>query len=219
MSRRRPAPAALLACTFLLAAACGSDSGNGDDGGADDGGDDDGGYGGTLPDGGPGAPDGGGTVDADIDLDCPDGKLGELGALANPMGIQEPFDVEDPDGPQVRILSGDFGANLTASMLLIDGRGPFVETTAVPGTYQLGEAEASLITCGACIQLGVNSEQALLGFLATAGTLTLDAVDTNVTGSATDLVLQQVDPQTGGIVEGGCTATASLSFDVVLSNL
>ncbi len=220
MYRRRRAPAAtLLACTFLLAAACGSDSSNGDDGGADDGGDDDGGYGGTLPDGGPGAPDGGGPIDADIDLDCPDGNLGELGALGNPMGIQEPFDVEDPDGPQVRILSGDFGANLTASMLLIDGRGPFEGTTAVPGAYELGEAETSLTTCGACIQLGVNSEQALLGFLATAGTLTLDAVDTNVTGSASDLALAQIDPKTGGLVEGGCTATASLSFDVVLSNL
>jgi hypothetical protein len=220
MYRRRRAPAAtLLACTFLLAAACGSDSSNGDDGGADDGGDDDGGYGGTLPDGGPGAPDGGGPVDADIELDCPDGNLGALGALANPMGIQEPFDVEDPDGPQVRILSGDFGANLTVSLLLVDGRGPFVDTTAVPGTYQLGEAESSLTTCGACIQLGIVTEQALFGFLATAGTLTLDAVDTNVTGSASDLALQQIDPATGGIVEGGCTATASLSFDVVLSNL
>ena len=221
MHRRRRTLAPTLACTFLLAAACGSDSSSDDGGddGADDGAEDGDDGGGTLPDGGPAAPDGGGTIDADIEIECPDGDLADLGALLNAMGIQEPFDVEDPDGPQVRILSGDFGATLTASMLLIDGRGPFADTTAVPGTYQLGEAEASLTTCGACIQLVVNSEQALLGFLATAGTLTLDAVDTNVTGSASDLALQQIDPKTGGIVEGGCTATASLSFDVVLSNL
>jgi hypothetical protein len=224
MHRRRRAPAAtLLACTLLLAAGCGPDS-DGDDGGADDGGDDggddDGGSGGTLPDGGPGAPDGGGTIDADIEVDCPDDDLGALGAMASAVGIQEPFDVEDPDGAQVRILSGDFGPDRPAGMLLVDGRGPFKGTAAVPGSYKLGEAETSLTTCGACIQLGVNTAQALVGFLATAGTLTLDAVDTNVTGSASDLTFQQIDPATGALIEGGCTATAeSFSFDAVLSNL
>jgi hypothetical protein len=222
MYRRRRAPAAtLLVCTFLLAAACGPDSGDddGDDGGAgDDGGDDDGG--GTLPDGGPGAPDGGGTVDADIEVDCPDGDLGALGAMASAMGIQEPFDVKDPDGAQVRILSGVFAPTETLGMILIDGRGPFTGTAAVPGTYKLGEAETSLTTCGACIQLGLITDQALFGFLATAGTLTLDAVDANVTGSASDLTFQQADPATGALIEGGCTATAeSFSFDAVLSNL
>ncbi len=221
MSRQRRAPAAtLLACTFLLAAACGSDSSDdGDDGGADDGGDDgDDGGGATLPDGGPGAPDGGGTIDSGIDLECPGGDLGALGELANPMGLQEPFDVEDPDGLQVRILLGDFGANLTANMLLIDGRGPFEGTTAVPGTYPLGESETALTTCGACVQLALNADQALFGLLATSGTLTLDVVDTNVTGSVADLVFQQLDPATGGLLEGGCTATAkSFTFDVVLA--
>ncbi len=216
MYRRRRGTAPLLAWTLLFAAACGSDStGDGGDDGRDDGGDGAGG----LADGGPAAPDGSGPVDADMELDCPDGNLGALGLLADAEGLQEPFDRSDPDGAQVRLLSGGFGEDLTVQMALIDQRGAFEGTPVVPGTYELGEAETSLVTCGACITFGLITDDAFFGLLPTAGTLTLDAVDTNVTGSVAGLALQEEDPATGGVLDGGCTATAeSVSFDVVLSD-
>lgn len=215
MYRRRRGTAPLLACTLLLAAACGSDSkGGGDDDGADDGDDGSGG----LADGGPAAPDASGPVDADVEVDCPDGNLGALGALANGLGIVEPFDEADPKGAQVRLLAGDFGEDRIFQMALIDQRGAFEGTAVVPGTYEVGEAEASLATCGACITFGLITDETLLGMLPTAGTLTLDAVDTNVTGSVAGLALQEEDPATGTLLEGGCTATVeSLSFDVVIA--
>jgi len=220
MYRRRRGTAPLLACTLLLAAACGSDSkgGGDDDGGDDGGGDDGGGDDGGLADGGPGAPDASVPVDAEMEVDCPDGNLGALGALANGLGIQEPFDEADPKGAQVRLLAGDFGEDRIFQLALVDQRGAFEGTAVVPGTYEIGEAEASLTTCGACITLGLTTDDAFFGMLPTAATLTLDAVDTNVTGSVTGLALQEEDPATGGLREGGCTATVeSLSFDVVIA--
>jgi hypothetical protein len=218
MMRGRRAPASTLACLLLLAAACGSDSGSGD--GQDDGGDggDDGDDGGSmLPDGGPGAPDSGGPVDA-APIDCPDAELGALGELADGVATQEPFDAKDPDGPQAYLILGNFGEDRPLQMVLIDQRGAFAGTDVVPGTYPLVEADSSLSTCGVCLTLGLITDQAGFGMLPTAGSITIDAVGPNVTGSVADLTLQEQDPGTGAIVEGGCVSTAEgFSFDVVLS--
>lgn len=223
-ARRRwpdPARAGLAALLLLIpsAAACSSDSGGG--GGDDGGGGGDGSGDGTEVDAGSGTPDGGGdSSDAGIEIQCPPGELGALGSLANPQAFQEPIDEADPEGPQARTVFGDVPDLGPVTIALVDDRGAFGAGGAAPGTYELGEAESSLSTCGICVQLGIVTEQAAFAFLPTAGSLALDSIDVALTGSITGLALQEMDPMTGDLRDGGCTATAdSIDFDASLEPL
>jgi len=222
--RRWPAPArAGLAALLLLipSAACSSDASGGDGRGGDDGSGDDGSGDGTGGDAGSGTPDAGGDrSDGGIEIHCPPGELGALGSLANAQAFQEPIDEADPQGPQARTVFGDVPDLGSLTIALVDDRGVFGAGAAAPGTYELGEAESSLSTCGVCVQLGIVTDRAAFAFLPTAGSLVLDSIDVDLTGSLTGLALQELDPMTGGLRDGGCTATAdSVDFDASLEPL
>src|SRR5687768_6056775 len=112
----------------LLLAACGSTVGGDDDGTND-------------ADAAPGAADASNRPDADLVIDCPDEDLGSLGEAVNATALQEPFDVQDPDGPQIRLLTGDLGKTTLLTLILVDARGAFAGGAVATGTYPLGGDE------------------------------------------------------------------------------
>jgi hypothetical protein len=198
--RCRPLLAALLTSALTLAA-CSSSEGDDDDDGA-------------RPDAAAGPADAMPFPDANLSFDCPDGNFGELGEVLNPMAFREPLDPADPEGAESRILFGELGENQLLSLILADGRGAFDGGPALPGTYELGGDEAAIATCGICLVLCVTTDEAEFQFIPVSGTATLQAVDTELTGSAEGLELRQLDPNSGEVIEnGGCSGTAtSVSF-------
>ncbi len=203
--RRWLASPLLVSVLGLAPAACGSD---GDDGDSDDDG--------AVPDAG-GLADAAPGVDANLSFECPDGNFGALGEVQNATSFQAPNEPSDPDGPQSRFLYGDLSATMTFALVLVDGRGAFAGGTAEPDTFELGGVEASINTCGLCMVLDVVTDEAAFAFIPTAGSATIDSVDVNLTGSAAGLELQQIDPDSGNLIQEGCTATAdSVSFTVAL---
>lgn len=198
--RCRPLVAALLSSALLLAA-CSSSEGDDDDDG-------------DPADAAPGPVDAMPFPDANLSFDCPDGNFGALGEVLNAMAFREPLDPADPEGLESRILFGEVGENRLLSLILADGRGVFEGGAAEPGTYELGGDEAAIATCGLCLVLCVTTEEAEFEFIPVAGTATLEAVDTELTGSAEGLELQQLDPNSGRVIlNGGCSGTAeSVTF-------
>jgi hypothetical protein len=202
-----------LCCGLLLAgflAACGGDDGPGEGEGDD--------ADAAPSDAGEVDSGSGSEADAGIVIPCPDGRLGVVGEVGSPQAFQLPLDAKQPDGPQQRYLLGEVGTEDTFTLVLLDGRGAFTGASAAPGTYPLGGEEASLSNCGICMRFCIFTDEAELTLVPTSGSLVLDEVETSMTGSATDMVLQELSLETGELVEGGCTASAtSVSFDASLS--
>jgi len=202
--RRSPPWTPLLA--LLVAAGCASagddDSSDASDDTSDDATDD-----GAEVDAGAGAPDGA-VADAAIPIDCPSGDLGALGTVPDPTAFRQPIDPADPDGAQTYVLFGSYSDEVAISLVLTDDRGPFAGGVVEPGSFGLDDEDASLNTCGVCLVVSLTGAEGSLDLLAVAGSATIDSVEGELAGSAQGLAFQQLDPDSGDVVAGGCTATA-----------
>ncbi|HEU5058771.1 MAG TPA: hypothetical protein VFU21_19695 [Kofleriaceae bacterium] len=206
------ATASLAAC---LLAACGGDDDGGDttDGSVFDAGD-------VFPDGAP--------------VVCTDYAALDLGAL-EPLPGAEAVDQDNPDpaaGPDDRVLRlRGTGANGQRPDLveieLWDGLGAFEGGAAAPGTYEISGDEAQVITCGVCIYIYsdatvVDGEvvDSAKDYIATGGSITVDSVTGNFTGSLDGITFTEIDwtSELGTPLEGGCTtAIPSATFDVAIT--
>jgi hypothetical protein len=198
----------VLSLAAMLAAACGGD----DDGSTD------------TP-----------TFDASFDFPdsgevCTDYAALDLGALDPIPGAEA---VEDPqmDNPDAKVLRlTGVAANGTnpdvIQIELWDGLGAFDGGVVATGTYPIEGDETSVVTCGVCIYLAADATlidgtivDDAKRYIATGGSLTVDSITTNFTGSATGLTFTEIDwaDPNAGPLAGGCTsAVPSATFDVAI---
>jgi hypothetical protein len=210
-------PLLVVSMTAWLAMACG--------------GDDDGGSGG----------DGGAQADARWDdfADaasevCTDFAELDLGAL-DPIPDATAVRKANPDPPEGNAdartlqLTGTAASGTKPDIIqleLWDGLGAFSGGDAAPGTYPIEGDETTVVTCGICIYIWadatvvdgvvVDSEK---DYIATGGSITIDSVDGNFTGSLSGLTFTEIDQtsENGDPLPGGCqTAIPSATFDVAI---
>lgn len=109
---------------------------------------------------------------------------------------------------------------------LWDGLGAFSGGDAAPGTYTIEGAETSVVSCGICIYIWADSTvgdgvvvDSEKDYIATGGSITIDSVTGNFTGSVADLTFTEIDQtsENGDPLPGGCqTALGSGTFDVAI---
>jgi hypothetical protein len=101
---------------------------------------------------------------------------------------------------------------------LWDGHGAFADGTVTTGTFEIAGPETDIDTCGVCVYLygdvegGLPSQQ----YLAEAGTVVIDQLLPEMTGSIDGVELRELDGE-GSLVADGCTSSiesASLSATV-----
>ncbi len=154
-----------------------------------------------------------GVIDDPGDMgaaDCflPD-SLGNLGALAGARATQK-----NQQGSMGARKVYDLIADLSADpdvldVQLLDERGVFAGPVA-PGTYEITGAETNSKTCGACVYVLadiVPMVGAKKFYLAQSGTLVVDSITPELSGSLSNVTVQEIDLNTGAPVTGGCTAT------------
>jgi hypothetical protein len=104
---------------------------------------------------------------------------------------------------------------------LVDGRTVFADGFTA-GTFTIAGAETDLRTCGVCLLLYGDVDEATgeakQVFLAQAGTVTIDEVTPTpgagrLRGTATDVVLERLDLDTLQIVNDGCETSLRMAFD------
>ena len=214
LGSRHPAPlrshvALSLAAALALAAGCGGD----DDGGGDQ----------EQPDAALDPPD------AAVEI-CTDFAALDLGAL-DPIPGQAARQAANPappdDNPDAKTLTlqGTAANGQTPDVISIelwDGYGTFEGTDAATGTYEIAGDDTAVSSCGICVYIYSNATlvdgmivDSEKNYIATGGTLTVDSIELNFTGSASDLTFTEIDQTstTGSPLEGGCTTgVPSASF-------
>jgi hypothetical protein len=166
---------------------------------------------------------------------CTDFAALDLGAL-EPIPGAEAVQQANPDPPEgnpdakVLRLRGN-GANGDKPDLveieLWDGLGAFEGGVAANGTYEITGDETQVVTCGICLYIYsdatvvdgevVDSEK---DYIATGGSITVDSVTGNLTGSLTDVTFTEIDwtSENGSPLEDGCTTSIpSATFDVAIT--
>lgn len=174
------------------------------------------------------------TPDAEV-VDDPDAEIprvcdvqAALGAvtLTNPaadsMGAAATPDFERGGG----LINGDAMPDVF-QLELYKGFGVFTGGEIVPGTYALTGDELNYSTCGVCPRIFANvdttSGMPTQQFYVTGGSVTVTAINPNLTFTVSDLQYVEVtiDETTfvSTPVENGCTSSiTSLSFDAVVTN-
>lgn len=215
MLRSRPAPLRSLVAAALTAAlfGCGGD----DDGTSDEG---------TVADAAFDPADAEAVVCADFAaLD-----LGALGDIPGATAVQR--DNPDPEaGPDDKVLdlTGTAANGQQPDIISIelwDGLGAFEGGAAETGTFTIAGDDAKVITCGVCVIIHADSTlvdgtlvDSRKDYIATGGSVTIDSLTGNLTGSVADLTFTEIDwtDELGAPLEGGCqTAVPSASFDVAI---
>lgn len=217
MLRPLPAPLRSLLAAALAAAlfACGGD----DDGTSDE------------------------TTAADAALDFPDAEavvctdfaaldLGALGDIPGAAADQK-ANPEPPEGnPDAKVLdlTGTAANGQQPDMISIelwDGLGAFEGGDATTGTFTIEGDDTRAVTCGICVYVHADSTLAegtivdsRKDYIATGGSITVDSVTGNFTGSVANLTFTEIDwtDALGAPLEGGCeTALPSATFDVAIT--
>jgi hypothetical protein len=186
---------ALLLGFLLLGSACGSDDGDGGDDGGDEGG------------------DGGGAGAACAVAET----LGAAGAVAEADAERHNEPGSMGEG-QVYSLWGSLGDGDYLLVELWDGFGAFSGGAVRTGTFEIGGADAAAESCGACVfvlaDVDETGEDAAQVYLAQSGTLVVDSVLPNLTGSLAGLSLHEIDVESDAVLADGCTSTIeSVSYD------
>lgn len=179
--------------------------------------------------------DGGDPFPDATEVVCTDYAALDLGAL-EPIPAAEAVDQANPDPPEgnpdarVLRLRGD-AANGTKPDLveieLWDGLGEFTGGMMAPGTYEITGAETKVLSCGICLYIYsdatvVDGEvvDSAKDYIATGGSITVDSVTGNFTGSLDGVTFTEIDwtSEDGSALDGGCTtAIPSATFDVAIT--
>ncbi len=135
----------------------------------------------------------------------------------------------DSNDPDVLQFIAKLNATDFILIQLVDGEPPFPgDTIGAPETIPLTGNQLDFATCGGCVIVNANcttctvSSQSFDGtpYMATAGTLTINAVNPSITGTLTGATFVEVTIDSNDNttpVPGGCaTAITSASFDVTV---
>lgn len=194
-----------------------------------------------------GGDDDGGTTDTggepDAAFDFPDAEqpvctdfadlnLGTLDPIPGATAAQKanPMPPEgNPDAKSLQLL-GTAANGTKPDMIAIelwDGYGAFMDGDATTGTFTIEGMDTAVATCGVCIYIYadatladgaiVDSEK---DYIATGGSLTVDSIAGNFTGSVSGLTFTEIDQtdENGAALPGGCeTAVQSATFDVAIT--
>lgn len=166
---------------------------------------------------------------------CTDFAALDLGAL-EPIPGAEAVQKANPDPPagnadaRTLQLLGTAANGTKPDLIAIelwDGYGAFMDGDATTGTFTIEGDETAVATCGICIYIYtdatladgviVDSEK---DYIATGGSLMVDSITGNFTGSASDLTFTEIDQtdENGAALPGGCTtAVPSATFDVAIT--
>ncbi len=105
---------------------------------------------------------------------------------------------------------------------LYDDYGPFAGGDVVPGTYEIGEEDAAIDSCGLCayvyadVDEGTGTAQEL--YLAQSGTVVIEQVEPELVGSITGATFAEIDPVEETLVADGCaTALDDVAYTVALT--
>jgi hypothetical protein len=129
---------------------------------------------------------------------------------------------ESEDGNEVYELAVVVDAGPPDDVLyvgLFEGYGAFKNQAPGPGTYTIAGEDASAIDCGACVVLDINAteDSAERSLMAVGGQLTITSVNGTFSGSAQNLVLQELDLESGEVLPDGCTTSiGNVSFSAPL---
>jgi hypothetical protein len=130
----------------------------------------------------------------------------------------------DPDAVQfTAALNGDATPDLF-ELELYKGYAAFSMSPIAPGTYQITGEELNYASCGVCPRIFTDYDPATMmnadqQYFATGGTVIIDSITPNFTGSVSNLTFEEVtvNPTTfmSTPVPGGCqTAVMGTTFDV-----
>ena len=163
-------------------------------------GDDDGGGGGGG--GGTGGPDAGAAC-AIADALGPAGELGEVEAerhnAPGSMGTSKVYSLT------ARLTEGEPGDFLLVE--LWDGFGAFSRGTVTAGSYEIAGADTSADSCGACAYVMADVDPATdepgQAFLAQSGTLVIETILPDLSGSLDGLEFREIDVESGDVVADG----------------
>lgn len=113
------------------------------------------------------------------------------------------------------------------SIELWDGYGAFEGGDITVGEWTIEGDETAVLSCGICIYIFADSTLAdgtlvdsEKDYIATGGTITVDSITTNFTGSVADLTFTEIDVNSdmGTPLADGCTtAVPTASFDVAIT--
>lgn len=158
--------------------------------------------------------------------------LGTLDPIPGAEAVQQPNPSPPEGNPDAKVLRlrGNAANGEKPDLIEIelwDDLGAFEGGVAAPGTYQIAGDEAQVVTCGVCLYIYsdatvvdgevVDSEK---DYIATGGSITVDSVAGNFTGSISDLTFTEIDwtSELGTPLEGGCqTVIPSATFDVPIT--
>ena len=130
------------------------------------------------------------------------GNFGALGSLTGTRGMTATATTAtmtlDPGPPRD-----------TFFIKLEPNKGVF-STGVKPGTYTISGVDAGFSTCGLCVNIIadiVSGQGPSKFYFAESGSVTLTSTTTPVSGSGQNIVLREVDINSGQFVPNGCRAT------------
>ncbi len=166
---------------------------------------------------------------------CTDFAALDLGAL-EPIPGAEAVDQPnpsppkgDPDARVVRLRGTAANGELPdlIEIELWDGLGAFEGGAVEPGTSEISGDEAQVVTCGVCLYIYSDATvvegeivDSAKDYIATGGSITVDTVTGNFTGSLDGITFTEIDwtSEMGAPLEGGCTtAIPSADFDAAIT--
>ena len=157
--------------------------------------------------------------------------LGALDPIPAASATQSPNPTPPEGNPDAKVidLTGTAANGQQPDFISIelwDGLGAFEGGDAVTGDFTISGDDAKVVTCGICLYIhaDVTLAEGMVvdsrkDYIATGGSISIDSVAGNFTGSATDLTFTEIDlsDPLGAPLEGGCeTAVPSATFDVTI---
>jgi len=135
------------------------------------------------------------------------GSYGDIGSKTGTQGTM---------GGVTATMTLDAGPPRDSFFLkMVANKGVFAGGIA-PGTYTITGADAQYNNCGLCVHIIadiVTGAGPTMFYFAESGSVTLTTVNAPIAGSVSNLVMREVDINSGSFVTGGCSTTiGSMSF-------
>jgi hypothetical protein len=150
----------------------------------------------------------------------------ELGATGS-LPVVDSFEHNQPGSRgahQVYVMTAKLENSEPSDILrleLWDDFGAFAGGDAEPGVFYIDGPETDLGTCGVCLTVRVDDDP-LFGtnelYIAVSGTVVVDELGDRYSGTISDILFAEIDPETEDVMPGGCTTELrSASFSAPLS--